>query len=120
MLDRKIAAETKLLTNAYLKLPRAVQMAQLQSMHEMALKFGIEPAAPELSQPLPSGARRTVVTDPPGMPLRRFNIMLMRPPAPNDGKASTFEEQLRKKIEGDSGNWHIEHYLPKEYLASGN
>lgn len=71
---RKVAAEIKLIGNDYRKLPREVQLAVAGNIHEMAMKFAVQPSAPELPQPKPAKGRRTEVTDPPGMPIRRFSV----------------------------------------------
>jgi hypothetical protein len=71
--ERQIAAETKRMASAYRKLPRDVQIATLANLHEMALKFAVGHAEPEISQPRPTGAGRRMIADPPGMPVRPTN-----------------------------------------------
>jgi hypothetical protein len=101
LLERKIAAETKLLANAYRKLPRDMQLAQLATMHEMALAFQVEQFAPEMAQPLPTALGRPLVIDPPGMPLRRLNILRMARLEADGGRwiaAEEFAKAMQKEL----------------------
>lgn len=82
----------------YLKLPREVQLATLANLHEMAMKFPVKRVDPLIAQPKPAKGRMTVVSDPPGMPVRRFGAPAK---TANKAQARTFDgyfETLSKNL----------------------
>lgn len=100
MPGRKIAAEIKLMANDYRKLPREVQLAFAGNLHEMAMKFAVAPAEPEIAQPKPAKGGRVAVSDPPGMPTRRFGSPAKPAKTEKKFNALTFDAYVDELFKG--------------------